>query len=112
MKSGGSTTPEGPGDSPSVGFLVTVVQRLQALLLLLLAEACGVRHLEEGGGELHQPARVDGGHLPHVLLGSQHQLMVHHPVENRGRTLDTDPFVCLTTDYGELRCVHTTQAAG
>ena len=76
---GSSAPPEGPGDPPGVGLLIAVVERLQALLLLLLAEACGVRHLEEGGGELDQPARVDGGHLPHVLLGGQHQLVVHHP---------------------------------
>lgn len=79
-----STTPEGTRDSPSVGFLVTVVQRLKALLFLLLAEASGVRHFEEGWSKLHQPARVDGGHLTHVLLGGQHQLMVHNPVDIKG----------------------------
>lgn len=73
--------PKGAGDSPSVGLFVTVVEGLKALLLLLFAEACGVGDFEEGRRELYQPAWVNGGHLPHVLLSSQHQLMVHHPVE-------------------------------
>lgn len=80
-----STPSEGTRDSPGIGFLVAVVQRLQALLFLLLAEACGVGHFEEGGRKLHQPAGIDGGHLPHVLLGGQHQLVVHDPEEKRGR---------------------------
>ena len=75
-----SAPPEGAGDPPGVGLLVAVVQGLEALLFLLLAEACGVGHLEEGRGELHQPAGVDGGHLPHVLLGGQDQLVIHEPV--------------------------------
>ncbi len=79
-----STASEGTRDSPSVGLFVTVVQRLEALLFLLLAEACGVGHFEEGRWKLHQPARVDGGHLPHVLLGGQHQLVVHNPEDERG----------------------------
>lgn len=81
-----STASEGTRDSPSVGFLVTVVQRLQALLFLLLAEASGVRHFEEGWRELHQPARVNGGHLSHVLLGGQHQLVIHNPGNTKVRS--------------------------
>lgn len=87
-----SAASEGAGDSPGVGLLVAVVQRLQALLLLLLAEARGVRHFEEGGRELYEPAGVDGGHLPHVLLGGQDQLVVHDPGENRGDTFHTGTF--------------------
>lgn len=64
-----SAPSEGAGDPPSVGLLVTVVQRFETLLFLLLAEACGVRHFEEGRRKLHQPARVNGGHLSHILLG-------------------------------------------
>ena len=74
-----SASSEGAGDSPGVGLLVAVVQRLQFQLLLLPAEAMRVGHSVERWGELHQPAGVDGGHLPHVLLGRQHQLMVHKP---------------------------------
>lgn len=83
-----STASEGTRDSPGVGFLVAVVQRLQALLFLLLAEAGGVRHFEEGWGKLHQPARVNGGHLSHVLLGGQHQLVIHNPGDTKGETLE------------------------
>lgn len=71
--------PKGAGDSPSVGLFVTVVEGLKALHLLLFAEACGIGHFEKGRRELYQPAWVNGGHLPHVLLSSQHQLMVHQP---------------------------------
>lgn len=74
-----SAASEGAGYSPSVGFLVTVVERFQFLLPLLLAKACGVTNPVESWCKLHQPARVDSGHLPHVLLGGQHQLMVHKP---------------------------------
>ena len=75
------TPSEGARDSPGVGLLVSVVQWFQALLLLLLAEARRVGHFEEGRRKLHQPASVNGGHLAHVLLSGQHQLMVHNPVK-------------------------------
>lgn len=81
-----SASSEGAGDPPSIGLLVTVVERFKFLLPLLPAEACGVANSEESRCELHQPARVDGGHLPHVLLGCQHQLMVNKPEEKRVRT--------------------------
>lgn len=80
---------EGAWDSPSVGLFVTVVQGLEALLFLLLAEAGGVGHFKEGRCELHQPARVDGGHLTHVLLCSQHQLVVHNPVDKEFEKSDS-----------------------
>ena len=73
---------EGTWDSPGVWFLIFVVQRLNLLLLLLLAELGGVRELEELGGKLHQPLWVDGRHFPHVLLGRQNQLVVHHPAHS------------------------------
>lgn len=82
-----STASEGAGYPPSVGFLISVVQRLEALLFLLLAEARGVGHFEKGRRKLYQPARVNGGHLPHVLLGGQHQLVVHDPVDKKGERL-------------------------
>lgn len=87
VKSNVSAPSESTRDSPSIGFLIAIVQRLEALLFLLLAEACGVRHFEEGRWKLHQPARIDGCHLPHVLLGSQHQLVVHNPADKKGRML-------------------------
>ena len=74
-----SASSEGPRDSPRVRLLVTVVQRLETLVFLQPAEARGVRHLEEGRSELRQPARVNGGHFTHVLLGGQNQLVVHQP---------------------------------
>ena len=73
---------ESTRDSPGVGFLIFVVQRLNLLLLLLLAELSGVRELEELGGKLHQPLWVNGRHFPHVLLGRQNQLVVHHPAHS------------------------------
>lgn len=76
-----STAPEGAGDSPGVWFLVSVVQRLEALLLLLLAEAGGIGDFEESGREFNKPAGIDGRYFPHILLGGQHQLVVHNPVK-------------------------------
>lgn len=72
---------EGPGYPPGVGLFVAVVQWLQTLLLLLFAEARRVGHFEEGRGELHKPARVDGGHLTHVLLCGEDQLVVDNPAD-------------------------------
>ena len=75
--------PECPGYPPGVGFLVLVVEGFDLLLLLLLAQLGGVGESEELGGELDQPLGVDGRHLAHVLLGRQHQLVVHHPETQR-----------------------------
>ncbi len=72
---------EGSGYSPSIWFLVAVVKGLQPLLFLLFAEACGIRDFEESWRKFYKPPRVNGGHLPHVLLGGQHKLMIHHPEE-------------------------------
>lgn len=76
-----SSPPERARYPPGVGLLVAVVQGLQPLLLLLLAQLGWIRNLEESWGKLHQPARIDGCHLPHVLLGGQHQFVIHHPVK-------------------------------
>lgn len=73
---------ESPGNTPGVGLLVFVVERLNLLLLLLFAEFSWVRMFEELGSKLHQPLGVDGCHFPHVFLGCQHQLVVDHPVMN------------------------------
>lgn len=70
---------EGSGYSPSIWFLVAVIKGLQPLLFLLFAEACGIRDFEESWRKFYKPPRVNGGHLPHVLLGGQHKLMIHHP---------------------------------
>lgn len=112
-----STAPEGTRDSPGVGLLVAVVQRLQPLLFLLFAEARRVGHFEEGGRELHQPAGVDGGHLPHVLLGGQHQLVIHNPEDERGRMSTSRFYIWILIIYkrkraDELMRRHTTQAGG
>ena len=84
-----SAASEGSGDPPGVGLLVAVVQRLQFLHPLLPAEACRVGHSVEGRGEFYQPARVDGGHLTHVLLSGQNQLMIHEPA-GQGRKYSDD----------------------
>lgn len=108
---------EGAWDSPSVGLFVTVVQGLEALLFLLLAEAGGVGHFKEGRCELHQPARVDGGHLTHVLLCSQHQLVVHNPIDKEfeksgSAQLARKIYFLFRCGTVKLKCWHTTQAAG
>lgn len=106
-----SAASEGAGDPPGVGLLVAVVERLQALLFLLLAEARRVRHFEEGGCKLHQPARVDGGHLSHVLFGGQHQLMVHNPADEKEQKSHTVAGGGLLLTVGQRR-TRTTQVAG
>lgn len=102
-----SAASEGAGDPPGVGLLVAVVQRFEALLLLLLAEARGVGHFEEGGSELYEPAGVDGGHLAHVLLGGQDQLVVHHPAENGGNSFSTGAFKGDVSEETEKVCFGT-----
>lgn len=94
--------PKGAGDSPSVGLLVTVVEGLEALLLLLFAETRGVGHFEKGRRELYQPAWVNGGHFPHVLFRGQHQLVVHHPMGQEDKDVQdvsvTVDIQCKTSD--------------
>lgn len=89
-----SSSSEGAGNPPGVGLFVAVVQGLEALLFLLFAEARRVGHFEEGGRELHEPARVDGGHLAHVLLCGEDQLVIHHPfrlsIKQGARGVDVD----------------------
>lgn len=105
-----STSPEGAGDSPGIGFLVAVVQRLEALLFLLLAETSGVRHFKESRRKLHQPAGVNGGHLPHVLLCGQHQLMVNNPEEEMSGVGGRSCFVIIKSS--NIGGHHTTLAGG
>lgn len=63
-----------------------VVERFDPLLSFASAEASRVVELEEGRGKFHQPFWVDGCGLAHVLLGSEHQLVVDHPGgRRRGR---------------------------
>lgn len=82
--------PEGPGYSPGVGLLITVIQGLKTLLLLLFAELGWVRDLEEGRSKFHKPPGVDGGDLTHILLRGQHQLMVYHPEEGQKQAQASD----------------------
>ena len=70
---------EGPGDSPSVRFFVLVVQWFYLLLFLGATETRRVGESEEVGRELHEPLGVDGGHLTHVLLRREHELVVDDP---------------------------------
>lgn len=77
---------ESSGNSPGIGLLVSVVERLETLLFLLFAEASRVGYFEEGWRELHQPAWVDCRHLSHILFGGQHQFMVYHP-ERRWKSM-------------------------
>mmetsp|Transcript_17127 Transcript_17127/g.28163 ORF Transcript_17127/g.28163 Transcript_17127/m.28163 type:complete len:206 (-) Transcript_17127:3192-3809(-) len=80
--------------APGIGLLIAVVEGLDLLLLLALGQLCGVGLLEEGGGQLGQPLGLDGTHLPHVLLGRQHKLVIEHPfgvlVEEGGGGMDVD----------------------
>ena len=68
---------ESSRNSPGIGLLVAIVEWLQTLHFLLLAEACGVGDFEESWSKLHQPTGVNCGHLSHVFLCGQHQLVVH-----------------------------------
>ena len=70
---------EGSRDSPRVRFLVFIVQRFNLLRFLGFAEPRRVVELEELGSELDQPLGIDSGHLAHVLLGGEHQLVVDYP---------------------------------
>lgn len=81
-----SSPPERARYPPGIGLLVAVVEGLQPLLLLLLAQLGWVRNLEESWCKLHQPARIDGCHLTHVFLGGQHQFVIHHPVKGDSKS--------------------------
>lgn len=109
-----SAASEGTWDPPGIGLLIAVVEWLKALLLLLLAKACGVGHFEEGGCKLYEPARVDGSHLPHVLLGSQHQLVIDHPTDKKDKILVKKRTLssCLPAGHLNMSCSLTTQAVG
>lgn len=82
VRAGLVSSPPHSRNSPGVGLLILVVQRLQTLVLLELAQLRGVRELEERRSELDQPLGVDGGHLSHVLLSSLNQLVVYHPAQS------------------------------
>lgn len=62
-----SSTPLDLGQSPLVWLLVLVEQRLDLLLLLALTDLVGVSHLEELGGDLHEPLRLDSSDVVTVL---------------------------------------------
>ena len=70
---------EGSRDSPGVRLLVFIVQRFNLLRFLGFAEPCRVVELEELRSKLDEPLGVDGRDLAHVLLGGEHQLVVHDP---------------------------------
>jgi len=71
---------EGSRDTPRVGLLVFVVERLDLLRLLGSTQARWVGELEELWRKLDEPFRIDRRHFTHVFLGRHHQLMVNHPV--------------------------------
>ena len=77
---------------PSESATSPVIQRFKALLPLALAQLGGVRDPEERGREFGEPLGVDSGHLAHVLLGGEHELVVDDPlrlpVEERARRMD------------------------
>lgn len=70
---------ESSRDSPWVWILVFVVQRLDFLLFLLLAEFRGVAEAEKFRGKLDQPLWINGRDFSHVFLGCQNELMVDYP---------------------------------
>ena len=71
-----------------------VVQWLDLLLLLALADLVRVSHLEELGRDVHQPLRLDSGNIVAILPRCENQLVVDHPlrlaVEQRGVRMDVD----------------------
>ena len=58
-------------DSPGVGVVELVVQRLDGLVLLERGQLHVVAHLEEGGRELDEPARIDRRHLSILFFSRQ-----------------------------------------
>lgn len=70
---------ESSRDSPWVWILVFVVQRLDFLLFLLLAEFRGVAEAEKFRGKLDQPLWINGRDFSHVFLGRQNEFMVDNP---------------------------------
>ena len=68
------------GYSPRVGFFVSVVKRLESLLLFVLGKLGGIAEFEKGGSEFNEPFRVDGRHFAHVFLGRHDQLVIDHPL--------------------------------
>ena len=68
-------------DTPGIGFLVFVEQRLQSLVLLELAQLGWVGEFEERGRVLDQPLGVYGRHFSHVFFCRLHQLVIYDPVE-------------------------------
>ena len=57
-----------------------VIERLQSLLPLALAQLGGVPNSEECGRKFREPLGVDGGDLPHVFLGGENQFMINDPL--------------------------------
>ena len=67
-------------NSPFVGILVLVEERLDLLLLLVLGEFCRISELEKRGRKLDKPLGVNGAHLTHILLGGEHELVIDKPL--------------------------------
>lgn len=57
-----------------------VVQRLNLLLLLTLADLVRVSYLEELGRDIHQPLRLDRGDVVTVLPRCKDEFVVDHPL--------------------------------
>mmetsp|Transcript_11027 Transcript_11027/g.20025 ORF Transcript_11027/g.20025 Transcript_11027/m.20025 type:complete len:259 (-) Transcript_11027:1782-2558(-) len=60
--------------------MVPIVEWFDAFVFLPPRQFIRIRRLEEPRRQLHQPLGIDHQHLTHVLLGSQHQFVVQHPI--------------------------------
>jgi len=73
-------SPAALAQAPQVGFIVSIIQRLDPLLPFPLAHLGGVSTLVKPWRQLNKPFWIDHGHLPHVLLCRHHKLMIDDPV--------------------------------
>ena len=70
-------TPFDLGQPPLVGLLVLVIQRLNLLLLLPLADLGVVGHPEELRGHFSEPFRLDSSNVVAVLASGEDQLVIN-----------------------------------
>ena len=71
-----SSASKSPGNSPRDWFFA--VDRPQPHIPLLPAQLCQVACFEEFRRKIDEPPAFHGGHIAHVLLDGQHQLVVDH----------------------------------
>ena len=83
--------------TPGIRIAISLIQRIQALVSLLANETHFVRKLKEVRGDIDKPFWTDSRNFPHVLLGSEDQFVVKHPlrflIEKRRRGVDIDLMV-------------------